>query len=93
MDNKIKNILIAMMEECGKLTQYCSKSIKYGLFGHHPNKQKTNGDEILIKYYRIQAIIEVLQHEHVLPVYSRDYINSIKHDTVSKFKLRKFSKK
>lgn len=87
MDNKTKNMLIGAMEECGKITQYCSKAIKFGLFGHHPNnKNKTNGDEILIKYYKLQAIIEYLQRDHVLPVYGDDYINHIKRNTISKIK-------
>lgn len=89
MDNKTKNMLIGAMEECGKITQYCSKAIKFGLFSHHANKDKTNGDEILIKYYRLQAIIEALQHERVIPTYSMDYINNIKRDTLSKIKTQK----
>lgn len=89
MENKTKNMLIWAMEECGKITQYCSKSIKYGLFSHHPNKSKTNGEEILIKYYRLQAIIEKLQNDHVLPIYSKDYINHIKKDITTKTKNNK----
>ena len=90
MDNKTKNMLIALMEECGKLTQYSSKAIKFGLFGHHPNnKNKTNGDEIMIKFYKLQAIIEHLQKERVLPVYGSDYINHIKRSTISKINSHK----
>ena len=89
MNNKTKSLLIRMMEECGKITQYCSKAIKHGLFSHHPNKSKTNGDEILIKYYRLQAIVEALQNERVLPTYNREYIEHIKRDTIGKVKVRK----
>lgn len=90
MDKRTKNLLIAMMEECGKITQYCSKGIKFGLFSHHPNKKdKTNGDEIMIKYYRLQAMIETLQRERVLPIYPKEYVNHIKQDTVNKIKTRK----
>ena len=90
MHNKTKDLLIRAMEECGKITQYCSKAIKFGLFGHHPNnKNKTNGDEIIIKYYRLQAIIETLQHDRVLPKYSKDYINHIKQDTIKNMKYNK----
>ena len=89
MDNKTKNMLIGAIEECGKITQYCSKAIKFGLFNHHPNKNKTNGDEILIKYYRLQSIIEALQRDHVLPTYSRDYIDHIKRESLNNVKASK----
>jgi hypothetical protein len=92
MDKETKNLLINAMEECGKIVHYCGKSIKYGLFGHHPNKSKTNGDEILIKYYKLQAMIETLQRNHVLPVYSRDYINHIKRDALNGVKSVKRNK-
>lgn len=84
MDNKTKNLLIGLIGECGKITQYCSKAVKFGLFDHHPNKDKTNGEEILNRYYHLQAIIETLQHERVLPTYSKDYINTIKRNTINK---------
>lgn len=92
MDNKTKNMLVRMMEICGKITQYCSKSINFGLFSHHPNKNKTNGDEILIKYYHLQAIIESLQRDNVLPIYRKEYVNHIKREAINNTKppKRKF---
>lgn len=82
MDNKTKKLLVAVMEKCAKITQYCSKAIKFGLFSHHPNERATNGEKILIEYYRLQAIIESLQQEHVLPVYSKSYIEALKKESI-----------
>lgn len=93
MDNKTKNMLVAAMEECGKITQYCSRALKFGLFSHHPNKRKTNGDEIMIKYYRLQSIIETLQRDRVLPTYSKDYIEHIKRESRNNAKVSKNHKK
>lgn len=84
--DKEKNLLIKAMEECGKITQYCSKAIKFGLFSHHPNEHVTNGDKILTKYYHLQAIIEELQHNRVLPTYSKSYIDAIKRETIHQTK-------
>ena len=84
MDNKTRSMLIGATEECGKIAQYCLKAIKFGLFSHHPNKIKTNGDEILINYYRLQSIVEALQRDHVLPTYSADYIDFIKRESLKK---------
>lgn len=94
MQNKEKELLVGAMEQCGKITQFCSKALKFGLFSHHPNSRKTNGDEILTKYYRLQGIIEELQRNRVLPTYNNDYINRIKHDAVVNVKSpKKFKNK
>ena len=89
MNKKTKNLLNKAIEECSKLTQYCSKAIQFGLFSSHPNKKKTNGDEILVKYYRLQAIIEELQKENVLPRYGYDYIIKIKQNSINDIKNKK----
>ena len=92
--DKEKNLLIKAMEECGKITQYCSKAIKFGLFSHHPNEHTTNGGKILTKYYYLQAIIEELQRNHVLPIYSKSYIDALKRDAIHKTKnTNKINKK
>jgi hypothetical protein len=82
MNNKTKKLLNGAIEECSKITQFCSKAMKFGLFSHHPNEHATNGDKILTRYYRLQAIIEKLQRERVLPTYSQNYINALKRESV-----------
>ena len=84
-----KTILIYLCEECDKLATLSTKAVKYGLFDKRSNNSKTIGDRIMINYYRIQAIIESLQRDHLLPVYSKDYINNIKRNTIKQLKERR----
>lgn len=88
MDSKIKNMLIVAMEESAEIAQACSKAIRFGLLGHHPNKSKNqnHAHEILVEYYQLQAIIEKLQHDKLLPYYSEEYIANIKRNKLSKTK-------
>lgn len=86
MDNKVKNLLIQVMEESSEIIQACSKSIRFGLHNHHPNKIDTHEDEILVEYYHLQAIIEKLQENKVLPRYSEDRIAFIKRDKLRRMK-------
>lgn len=90
MDNKTRKILNQMVEKCEKLNHYTSKAMRFGLFSHHPNnKNKTNGDEIIIAYYKLQNYIEILQDNHVLPRYSKDYIATIKRNDIKNIKYNK----
>lgn len=94
MENKHKKILVQLIEECGKLTRNCYDAIHFGLFARKVNQlDHTNGEKILNKYYRIQAIIEVLQSNGVLPTYSRAYIEHIKRDVYNKFGNHRKNKK
>ena len=86
MENKTKTMLINIMEESAEIIQVCSKSIRFGLTGHHPNKTKTHDHEILTEYYHLQALIEKLQRDKVLPTYSEDHILSIKKDKLRRMK-------
>ena len=86
MDDKTKNMLIVAMEECAEIAQACSKSIRFGLENHHPNKSpiETHKDEIMTEYYQLQSIIEELQLEHTLPYYTENRIYAIKKDKINK---------
>ena len=88
MNKNTKSLILGMVEECNKITQYCSKAIKFGLFSHHPNDQDTNGNKILVKYYRLQGIIEALQRERLLPTYSKKYIEEIKRNSYNHHKAK-----
>ena len=78
MDNKTKDMLIGAMEESSEVIQACSKAIRFGLDNHHPNRTETHRNEIVTEYYHLQAIIEKLQKDGMLPTYSEDHIKYIK---------------
>lgn len=84
MENKTKNMLIVAMEESAEITQACSKAIRFGLVSRHPSKKKTHNHEILIEYYHLQAIIEKLQNDKSLPVYTEGHIKNIKENKIAK---------
>ena len=83
MNKNAKNFVLGIMEECNKISQYCSKALKFGIFSHHPNEHTTNGDKILTKYYRLQGLIESLQRERLLPTYNKKYIDALKREGCS----------
>ena len=82
----IKNMLIVAMEESAEIIQACSKAIRFGLHNHHPNKNETHENEILIEYYHLQAIIEQLQREKIIPTYSEERISAIKRDKLRRMR-------
>lgn len=91
MDNKTKEKLIIVMEECSEITQACSKSIRFGLTSCHPDKAITNRYEIVKEFYQLQAMIEDLQSEGAIPELTTNEINEIKKDKLKK--VKKFMKK
>lgn len=94
MDHKTKNMLTVAMEESAEIIQACSKSIRFGLSNHHPNRKTTNADEILTEFYQLQAVIEDLQRNRMLPTYNEDYIKNIKKNKLKKIEIyrKKYNK-
>lgn len=84
--NETEKLLNVAMEESAEVIQACSKSIRFGLGNHHPNRNNTNADEILIEFYQLEAIIEKLQRAEKLPKYSEEYIKNIKKNKLAKMK-------
>jgi len=87
MDSKTKNLLVVATEECAEVTQACTKSIRFGINNHHPNRKTTNADEILTEFYQLQAVIEELQRDKMLPIYNEDYVRSIKRNKLKKIEM------
>lgn len=86
MDKKTERMLVEVMEESSEIIQACSKSIRFGLDSHHPSKTINHDDEILTEFYHLQAIIEQLQRDKILPTYSEDSINYIKKGKIRRMK-------
>ena len=85
MNNNTKELLTVVMEECAEIQKACSKSIRFGLRSHHPNRpDQSNGDEIVKEFYELSGIIEKLQSDGELPRYNQKYVSFIKSDKLKR---------
>ena len=77
--NKTENILTTALEECAEIQQAISKAMRFGMNAPHPMKpDHTNAHDILTEYYQLQAVMELLQKDNILPILPEDEITSIK---------------
>lgn len=87
--NTTENLLITASEECAEIQQAISKSLRFGLHNHHPDRPSdTNALDIVYEYYQLQTIIETLQQDGKLPILNEANINIIKRnklDNVQKY--------
>ena len=77
--NKTENILTTALEECAEIQQAISKAMRFGMNAHHPMKpDHTNAHDILTEYYQLQAVMELLQKDGILPFLPENEITAIK---------------
>lgn len=81
-----ENLLITVSEECAEIQQAVSKSLRFGLDNHHPTRMKSNAEEVLIEYYQLSAMIELLQENNTLPRFGTNNIAAIKREKVNTVK-------
>lgn len=63
----IENLLTTISEECAEIQQAVSKALRFGLGNHIPGKpRETNETDILVEYYQLQAVVEMLQRNGTL---------------------------
>lgn len=68
---KNENLLVTLMEECAELQQAVSKALRFGMDGCHPlYPEKTNEHNIMIEYYQLVAVMEMLTNNGVLHNFS-----------------------
>ena len=68
---KNENLLVTLMEECAELQQAVSKALRFGMDGCHPSyPEKTNEHNIMIEYYQLVAVMEMLENDGVLHAFS-----------------------
>lgn len=94
--NKIENLLFCVGEECGEIQQAISKVARFGPKNHKPCKRETkhietNAEQVLIEFYQLDALIEMLQDEGILPKLYKSEVEEIKRQ--KKEKIEYFSKK
>lgn len=82
MISKEENLLIVAMEECNEVGQALSKTLRFGPNSKDPinKKAKPHGNEVVNEFYQLQALIEELQYQGILPKFDREDINNIKHN-------------
>lgn len=80
-----ENLYQVLQEECGEIIQAASKIMRFGEYNHHPNKPLiTNTSELMTEYYQLQAVMEILQENNILPVLSEKEIMQIKENKKAK---------
>lgn len=74
----IENLCFLAMEECAELSQAVSKSARFGVKSHHPDHpDKTNGEDIILEFYQLQAVINMLYDAGYIRRPSEQEINRI----------------
>ncbi|WP_206459350.1 hypothetical protein [Anaerovorax sp. IOR16] len=83
--NKVENLLTTMSEECAEIQQAISKSLRFGFNNYNPQTpNKTNVDDIMVEFYQLCAVFELLQDNKVLPILSDNIILTIKNSKKEK---------
>lgn len=83
--NKLQELMVITMEECGELTQVCSKTIrKFEEFDEISEKQRT---KLVEEAGDVYAMIQLMVHHGILTFYDLEIRAKVKHE-----KLEKWSK-
>ena len=86
MDNKSKEIMDILQEECAEVIQAVSKISRFGLDNFKPGKPKTNREHLEEELGDLQAMVEILQELDIV-----SWTNIDKAAEAKREKLRKWS--
>ena len=82
---EIENLSVVIMEECAELAQAISKSLRFGYDCYDESIPETNNaSDILIEYYQLKAMMELLISRAKLYKYGVDE-ETQKLNKISKF--------
>lgn len=80
-----ENLLVTAMEECAEIQQSISKALRFGMRNHHPDiPDESNGDHIVLEYYQLCAVMDMLQKYNLVPILDRDQVSKIKNEKLDK---------
>ncbi|MCA6367601.1 MAG: hypothetical protein IM618_11200 [Cytophagales bacterium] len=86
--NRTEHLLTILGEEGVEVSQRCSKANRFSLQEVQPDQTLSNADRILEEFYQACAMVEMLQDEKALPVWSSQRISMEKES--KKIKVEKF---
>lgn len=69
--NEIEYLLVCLAEECAEVQQIVAKILRFGLNSHHPDKFKTNLQELHDELIDLDAIREML-NDHKVDTFTDD---------------------
>jgi NTP pyrophosphatase (non-canonical NTP hydrolase) len=87
MDNKTKEVMDILQEECAEVIQAVSKISRFGLDNNKPGVPKTNREHLEEELGDMQAMIDILLEKEII---DRASVEAAKHAKIDK--LRKWSK-
>lgn len=89
-----ENLCVTAMEECDELSAELSKGLRFGFSScnpvNNPNKKDT-ATQAILEFYHVEAMIELLIENGVLPKISKEDAEKIK--TAKKRKVEKYKKR
>jgi len=72
--NRKEHLLTILSEECSEVSQRASKALRFSLKEIQPEQTLTNAERILQELYDLLAVVEMLQDEHHLPIWTENKI-------------------
>lgn len=75
--NRHEMLLVQVGEEAAEVTQAASKVNRFSPLEVFKGQKFTNAERLIIEFYELYQIIEMLQRERVLPIFNRERIDSI----------------
>lgn len=70
---RIEHLLTILGEECAEIAQRASKAARFTPAEIQPGQELTNAERIMYEYKDLQAVMEMLEDEGVLPsIWARD---------------------
>lgn len=83
MNDRTREILLILQEECAEVTQAISKCFRFGLDNFKPGKPKTNLEHLEDELGDLFAMVELLESHGVI---NPDNIDNAKHAKFEKLK-------
>lgn len=78
---KDENLLVTLSEECAEIQQAVSKSLRFGTNNYNPATPKlTNERDIMVEYYHLVTVMEILTERGTLHQLKCDDIARIKNN-------------
>ena len=65
---RLDYLLVCMMEECSEIQKLCSKSIRFGLYDFHPERNDSNLNELRQEIIDFHAVLELIEEEAMVTI-------------------------